>query len=112
MDSQFCEIGIAIHKEAYTKYLIADELPPLVKFTSGKPYEDALYWHLTDIEWFTAKPQLTDFFEKLSDESHVDIYVTQPGQVKIPLYSKECYGVIRIGDDPTIHEEWGNPSDA
>lgn len=111
MDTQFCELVIAIHKEAYTKATLTNNIPRLLKHIDGKSYEDALYWRFYDIEWTSTQRELTDFFQFLSEESHVNIYVTQPGQVKVPLYSKECYAALRLGEAENDCESWGSPDD-
>lgn len=111
MDSQFCELGIAVHKEAYTKYMLSNEIPALLKLVPGKSFEDALYWRFSDIEWTAAKKDLVEFFNKLNRENQVSIYVTQPGQVKVPLYSKGCYGALRMGDESEDIESFGCPED-
>lgn len=111
MDTQFCEIVIAIHKEAFTKYILNNEIPRLLRHVDGKSYEDALYWRFQDIEWNSTQNEIVEFFSALEDESQVNIYVTQPGQVKVPLYSKTCYGALRLGDDEGDFESWGAPED-
>lgn len=111
MDCEFCEIGLAIHKEAYTKYMLTGDIPALIKHLPGKPYEDALYWHFKDIEWSSAQKDLEDFFNRLNQESEVSIYVNQPGQVKVPLYSKGCFGALRMGDESEDFQSWGCPED-
>lgn len=111
MSGCFCSIGIAIHKDAYTKHLLTNEIPSLIKHLQGRPREDALYWRFDDLEWSTARIELEAFFNLLATESPVDMYVLQPGQVHVPLYSKACFGAIRIGESETDYEEWGSPKD-
>lgn len=109
MTLEFCQLAIAIHKQAFLKFQLLDEIPSLLFYLSGKSHEDSLYWKFSDLEWQSAKQELEIFFNKLEEESAVDIFINQ-ANVHIPLYTKKCFGVIRLNEQQDV-QMWGNPSE-
>lgn len=110
MSLDFCQLAIAIHKQAFLKFQLLNEIPPLLFYLSGKAHGDSLYWKFTDLEWSHAKAQMEAFFQKLEKESAIDIYIDESKSIHVPLYTKACFGAIRLTDQQDT-QFWGNPSE-
>lgn len=110
MSIEFCQLAIGIHKQAFLKFQLLNEVPPLLFYLPGKAHGDTLYWNFRDLEWNSAKPEIEEFFRKLERESAIDIFISSSKSIHVPLYTKDCFGAIRLTANQDT-QLWGNPSE-
>jgi len=86
------DILIAVNKKVLARNLIKKEIPDSI----GEPTsttEDAVYYCIYNWKWYDSYPEIREleaWFDSMEDEE---------------------FGVIRIGEDGTDTQEWGQPYD-
>lgn len=97
------DIVIGIHKTILARHLIAPEIPKWVLEEKHTIHNDIAYYKLSGWKWYSSYPEVaaieTWFTELLEEQG------TLPGEAEVPV----IFGAIRIGEDDSDIESWGEP---
>lgn len=101
------DLVIAVHKNIYTRNLITNEFPEILRNVSPKQHDDAFYWKLDGYKWYTGFPEIDSmetYFDQLDNEDQV-ISNDEHNSARL------CYGAMRVGEENGDIQEWGSPYD-
>jgi hypothetical protein len=97
------DIVIGIHKTILARHLIAPEIPKWVLEEKHTIHDDAVYYKLSGWKWYASYPEVAAieaWFAELTAEME-DL----PEEAEV----KFLFGALRIAEDDTDVQQWGDP---
>jgi hypothetical protein len=106
-------ITIAVRKDIYLKCQLLENIPKSLPNDSSQMSDTAVYWEIEGWKWdshFPEVAEIIEWFEWLDDPDEnpsIVPFVTE-GRT---FYKQGTYGAVRLGEENTDIEEWGDPYD-